>query len=397
MNIKKYISQITLNLLVIFPLFLILPVGTSFSSICLGIIAALTFFYALPNIKSIKVDTVFFWITIPFFVYLLGLINSSDIAYGWKFSTRNICLLLFPLIFLVWANRKIPFKKIIIVYIVGSVVTSIYLAVLFIYYFNLGTKFYKIVSIDIFHSTYLGMYVLSASLLAFHLYLKEKKWLYLILTIFLFISSLLCGSRIIFLCAFMLLGFYLYQFIGNKKIVVTSIVFSCLIFFLMITSVPSIKEKFFQIIDLNEIGFDKKNYYSLSLRLGKLEAATNVIKKYPLFGAGTGDLINELIIEYEKMDFTMGYKNGYNPHNQYLDNLARNGFIGGGLVLFCLYIAPLYVAIRAKNTLLFGYMSIIMVVSLTESILVVHRGLLFYSFFTSFLIAYNKQITLNYE
>src|SRR5690606_5528897 len=101
---------------------------------------------------------------------------------------------------------------------------------------------------------------------------------------------------------FMLLGFYLYQFIGNKKIVVTSIVFSCLIFFLMITSVPSIKEKFFQIIDLNEIGFDKKNYYSLSLRLGKLEAATNVIKKYPLFGAGTGDLINELIIEYEKMD-----------------------------------------------------------------------------------------------
>jgi O-antigen ligase len=151
---------------------------------------------------------------------------------------------------------------------------------------------------------------------------------------------------------------------------------------------PGLKQKFKQITEINKIGFDHDNYESISSRFGMLEASTNIIRKNPLFGIGTGDLTDELVKEYKRMNFTMGYKNKYNPHNQILSNLARNGFLGGSICIISLYILPAYIAYTRRDFLFFSFVCVIYGVGLTESILDVHKGITFYTFFSS-LLMYN--------
>jgi O-antigen ligase len=86
------------------------------------------------------------------------------------------------------------------------------------------------------------------------------------------------------------------------------------------------------------------------------------------------------------MDFVMGYKYSYNPHNQFLENVARNGLIGGSICLLSIYFLPLYISIRQKKHIVTAFICIVSVVSLTESILDVHKGITFYVFFVSLMV-----------
>ncbi len=156
-------------------------------------------------------------------------------------------------------------------------------------------------------------------------------------------------------------------------------------------ALPSVNQKYHQIIEIDETGFDKNNYQSISSRFGKIEASVEVIKNNIWFGTGTGDIIDELVKEYRKMKFVMGYKYRYNPHNQFLDNIVRNGLIGGGISLIVIYILPIVVSIRKKDFLTLSFILIISSVSLTESILDVHKGITFYVFFVTFLLHDNFQ------
>ena len=83
----------------------------------------------------------------------------------------------------------------------------------------------------------------------------------------------------------------------------------------------------------------------------------------------------------------MGYKYKYNPHNQFLENLARNGLIGGSICLLSIYFLPLYLSIRYKKHILTAFICIVSAVSLTESILDVHKGITFYVFFVSLMLS----------
>ena len=69
--------------------------------------------------------------------------------------------------------------------------------------------------------------------------------------------------------------------------------------------------------------------------------------------------ISEQIEEYEKMNFVMGFKYRYNPHNQYLDNIVRNGLLGGGISLLIIYIWPIIISYRRKDFLLLAFILII--------------------------------------
>jgi len=171
---------------------------------------------------------------------------------------------------------------------------------------------------------------------------------------------------------------------NTKRLI--AILFASLVGITLLVTIPSFNQKFNQLLEVKKIGFDKNNYQSISSRFGKIEAAVVVIKNNMWFGTGTGDLKDDLVKEYKDMNFVMGYKYRYNPHNQFLENLARNGLIGGSICLLSIYFLPLYFSIRHKKHILTAFICIVIGVSLTESILDVHKGITFYAFFVTLMI-----------
>ncbi|QSS98173.1 O-antigen ligase family protein [Psychroflexus sp. ALD_RP9] len=241
------------------------------------------------------------------------------------------------------------------------------------------------------------MYSLFAYWICFIFFKKNNNKLYLLLAVFFILSAIITSARIVVLLSIVSVIISLVSTIKSNSKKVAALILFFLVGIMAITNVPSLKQKFHQFLELEKIGFDKNNYRSISSRLGKIEASVAVIKNNLWLGTGTGDAKDELVKEYKKMKFTMGYKNKYNAHNQYLDNLVRNGIIGGMISLLAIYFFPFYISIRRKEKLLLTFIIIIAVVSLTESILDRHKGITFYVFFVSLMLSSIFQNKLHSE
>ncbi|MFD0932000.1 O-antigen ligase family protein [Psychroflexus salinarum] len=388
MSIRKLIPQLTNFFLILFILFTVLPVKLNYSSITIVILVILSLvnLLILKNNSFKRLKYSIFSISIPIVIYALGLINSTNIDYGLGFVSKNASFLAFPLIFFSlskYINKDLLFKF----YLLGLFVTNLYLLYLFVYYFNFGLRFYKIVTIDVYHSTYLGMYSLFAYWICFIFYNKNNSKVYLFLAIFFFLSAVVTSARIIFLLSILSAGVSLMSTTKSDGKRFAALVLIALFSTTALINIPSYKQKFNQFLELDTLSFDKNNYRSISSRFGKLEASLNVLKDNIWIGTGTGDAKDKLVEEYKKMNFTMGYKRKYNPHNQYLDNLIRNGIIGGIISLFAIYLLPFYISIRNKDKLLLAFTIIVAGVSLTESILDTHKGITFYVFFVTLMLS----------
>lgn len=340
-------------------------------------------FYNRPKLNGYKY--IFLILIAPLLVYLIGLLNTQNLNSGLSFVSRNLSFIAFPVIFISLGNL-VKKSFVLNTFIILVVIIDLYLVYLFIYYFNFGERFYMIIQHEIYHSTYLGMYNLLAFWISVWAFKTYKSKHYIALAIFFVIASILTASRIVFLLSFVSLIISILFLIESRAKRLFLVLATAIITLATLFYSPGLKQKFKQLVEINKIGFDSTNYESISSRFGKLEASTSIIKKNPLFGTGTGDLTDELVLEYRSMNFTMGYKYKYNPHNQVLSNVARNGIIWGSICLISIYIIPAYLAFKRRDLLLLSFVCVFFGVGLTESILDVHRGITSYTFFSNLLI-----------
>lgn len=387
MNTNSKLQKALEYFLIGFVAVTVLPFKLSFSSIFLVGALFLSLIY-LFRTKDIRSSKWIFILAIPLCVYLLGILNSENTKYAFRFLERNLSLLFFPLIFYS-VGVKATFNKTLLwrAFLFALVAVDSYLLFLNVYYFNLGEKFSLLITNDIYHSTYLGMYNLIGFGAMFfnkgNFRVQALKWGMSLLFV---VGIMASSSRMVFIlwvisCVVFSVFYFrkpLHRILWICFILVTSGI--------IVASLPGLSEKFEQIGEIKEWKFDRNNYQSLSSRIAKIEASSTLIKSNPIFGVGTGDLIDELVKEYEKMGFVMGYKYRYNPHNQFLDTIARNGLPGGILTIICLYLIPLYIGVKFKNKMLVFSTLVFMGVSLTESIFGLQRGITFFAFLTAFLL-----------
>jgi O-antigen ligase len=386
MNIKPILKKLINILLCLFIITTVLPVKLNYSSIIIIVLVGCSLLNLIIDKEARQYYL--FLLSIPFFIYILGLINTDNLDYGLKVISKNLSLVAFPLIFFSNNNKgQIQVNKILQAFLLALVIVDIYLIYLFVYYYNIGEKFSMIVTDTLYHSTYLGLYNLVAAWVCIYRFRAQKDKRFIIWVLFFLIAGVLTSSRIIFGLAIISI-FITTVLLLNSKIT-KSIIFLTIVLLSIfsVLKVPSLNEKFSQLIEIEKWGFDKDNYQSISSRFGKIEASLKLIEKNPLFGVGTGDLIDELVSEYKEMGFVMGYKYRYNPHNQFLDSLARNGLIGGGICLFIFFVAPFILAVKQKNGLLIAVILLAVIISSTESIFGLQKGITFYSFFITLLVS----------
>lgn len=191
------------------------------------------------------------------------------------------------------------------------------------------------------------------------------------------IISATAGATMILLYFFYRAKMVGYGLIGILMFIVVS--------FLIVTQLPVVKERFISFLGMQRTsswvyGDPAHDRPSPDVRLVKWKASLNLISENWLIGVGPGDVQNQLNKEYEKLDFQLGIRENFNPHNQFLQTWLSTGLFGLVALL-----ATLFIALKrafSKNDLLLFILNFILVANcLTESILERQYGIFFYSIF----------------
>lgn len=124
---------------------------------------------------------------------------------------------------------------------------------------------------------------------------------------------------------------------------------------------------------------------SVTQRLEFFITGWNVFKKYPLFGTGTGDLVDEYMLQYQDGGSKLDSKHRRISHNQYLTVLVRFGITGFILYIFALFY-PVYKLKTGNNFLAPVFFIIIFLSMLNEDTLESITGIVFFSLFYSLFV-----------
>ena len=131
-------------------------------------------------------------------------------------------------------------------------------------------------------------------------------------------------------------------------------------------------------------GTEDNNWNPLNIRLAISEISTKVIKDHWLLGVGPSNMRDIMDSYYTKYNFVFGMNNHLHPHNQYIHSFIVLGI--GGLIVLVLFTFSAYrISVRRKDKLLGSLTILFLLFSLTDSTLSVNKGIMFFSFFFSFL------------
>lgn len=118
-------------------------------------------------------------------------------------------------------------------------------------------------------------------------------------------------------------------------------------------------------------------------RLLRWKVASGLIIKSPLTGYGSGAEIGLLKNEYFNKKLYNSFLYGLNAHNEYLSMLLATGILG-----LMVYLGTLYYgfknALKARDLIYLTFTLLIIIVSLSENVLDVDKGTMFYGLFFSF-------------
>lgn len=335
------------------------------------ILLALAWLYEVFGLKAIKPDFKnsnfkkgFLFLTIPFSLAVLGLINTSNFSKGFEDLGRLLPFLIFPLLLLNLPNER---KK--------NLFTSVLFAFIFGFFIRFGLDFYESAigythdyNIQIFFYTYLDAdtNILAILTLFAVLYLldflqvkkelsRRKNVLIHGAILFLSLCILLLQSRIVILFFFASLGIlFLLNWKNNRK----WSIFLTGVFSSLLMLIPVFQGRF-QVVAAESEKLNSKDTVILTeavpvenlpcmssteLRYNSLKSSWKIFLNNPIIGVGTGDWRDELVKEYVASDLPCNAHEQTAPHNQYMRILLKYGIIG-----FLIYLVYIFKLIRVAH------------------------------------------------
>jgi O-antigen ligase len=341
------------------------------------------------NIKSLL-----FFISF-YFLYILGLIYTSNMASGIFDLQIKVCLFVFPFVFFS-ISKKIVLKPILLSFIAGCFVSFlICICVAFYKYFlthKTGGFYYNELSMT-FHPSYLSMYVdfAIACLISFEFDRRKNTLFYpryfsiiLIFIFSVFVGLLSSKMGIIVFILIFLFSITILILKYHKIKIGLGIITLCLI----ITSTflyfnPYIYDRF----DTARKSFLGQYHDPVDGTYNRehiWESGISIIMKNTLIGVGTGDTKDELLNEYLRTNLKDAYDKRLNAHNQFIQTFISIGILGF-LILLALFIVPFIFAWKKKNWLFILFTTIVFVNFLVESMLETQAGVVFFAFFNTLL------------
>jgi len=388
----------TINDKVVFIVFLLVLVSYPFSIKINSIIILLL--TAVSLIKLIKERDAYhsniYWLFYLFFLTrVISLFYSDNMSSGLSAIERSLSLVAFPLIFMInkpiFSNRMFFFKILNIATVVACVFCLLNNYAFFIendiptrWWLDWKYNHHYLSSYLEFGPNYFSLLIV-INLIGIYFYrlntFKEKIVVVIIYIIQLFFLFLLSSRSLIFfflISSLIILcnnGYRKHKFKG----VIVSLVGLCMVLTFVYIYVPVVKQRFrktySELISVNKID---TQVGGLINRLQNVNSALEVIENNYIFGVGIGDVRDELVKEYIRIDFKEGIEHSFDAHNQYLQNYLASGILGF-LFYLLIFIVILKTLIKRKEYFYILVISIFVYFSLFESIIETHKGIVLFS------------------
>lgn len=336
------------------------------------ILLSLAFIYEFFFAKSTSFDfktqyskRSFFVLSIPFFLAVIGLIYTTNYSKAFEDIGRLMPFVIYPFLLLcISGTRKESLNKFVLFGFVIGLVIRFFLDFYesiegYLYDYNIQIFFYSYLDSDtniLAIITMFGVLYLLDFLNITTPKSQQQKFVLQGLVLFLSMCVLLLQSRIVILFFFAGLGLLFIRHWKNKR--KWNIVFTAF-FSGMLMLIPAFQGRFqvisteSQTITTTELTHSSvipiENLPCMSstqLRFNSLKATWEIIKKNPVLGVGTGDWQDELVKEYNTADMPCNAHEKTAPHNQYMRNLLKYGFIG--LLIYLGYIFYFFRVFRVQ-------------------------------------------------
>ncbi len=337
-----------------------------------------------------------------YFLYLVGMIYSTNSNYGWADLQTKLSLLLFPFIFFFQRTRETDSIKIKLSLILGVAFASIFLLARAIYfYFSKDVNYFFYVDFSYFlHPSYFGMAInLAMILLLFKNNFPLSRFVQVSLILFFTLILILLSSKLALISTIMLFIVFAIQKIIQTKKYFIGISATILILgsaLIALSKVPELNERVKNAIAaLDTSQIDKSNAESNAVRILVWDAAAKALAENPIAGVGTGDVKDELFKQYQILGYTGALEHQLNAHNQFLQTGVALGFPGLLLLLSGLLLPSLY-AFKKNNFVFLAFAALVAINFLTESMLEAEAGVIFIAFFHSFLFFTPTKELLNF-
>jgi O-antigen ligase len=341
-------------------------------------------FYSSSSLRRVWI---FAWDIVLYAIILIsGLVYSDNFVRGLSFIETSFPLIALPFI-LSRLDKTIILQKVLLLFVFGlffaCFLCLVHASVRYIDSGNLNVFFFdsllELLELD---STYFSYYLIFALTFGFHLlYFNEVKMrigLFLLI-IFFYKMLVLTAGTIAYVSFLLVLSFFILKFISehasknHKKLIFGTAIF--FLFFLFFSSY----------LRPNQV--EENNYWE---RFILWEAA---IKATPnlFIGVGTGDYTSVLNDYYRSHDLSQFSLSNYNAHNQFIQTILSNGFLGL-IALLIMMIRPLILSIRHQNPLGILVFFSFFIYGLTEVFLGRYQGVVFFALMhQSFITYYYRQ------
>lgn len=141
----------------------------------------------------------------------------------------------------------------------------------------------------------------------------------------------------------------------------------------------------------NEFRDDDPNGKTILQRIEHLKAGSNIYKKSPIFGIGSGDIQDEFDRYYEATNSKLLPENRLRTHNQIFTYFITFGLVGGILFLAIFFLSFKHF-FKTKNLLAILFTTIILLSFLSEDTLETQMGGTFFALFFGLFISLPEKI-----
>jgi O-antigen ligase len=360
--------------------------------------------HTLIQLKRGAVKTLFNWRTIilqsVFFITALSTFYSINRPEGFNDWGKQIAIFLFPIFFCL---NPLDLKKyrpqLLLSFALICTVTVIYLyadALITIRYYQLPIS--SILSgafinhnfaepIDM-HATFLSMQLVIALVYLISILVKEAnkyyRLFYLLCSVILIAGLIQLSSKSVLMVLFIIINIAVPYFIfqGSKRwrfITVSSLLSVVLIAGVLYSS--AFRER---IINEFKVDLSKATANETSDgRFARWQVITGLISKKPVVGYGSGSEMGLLQDAFFTHKLYNSYLSKLNAHCEYLSLCLKSGVIGF-LIYATTLLWGLVRAFKHKDLLFFTFILLVSIISLSENLLDVDKGIFFYAFFYSF-------------